>query len=70
MAIQFTDVCFINEDVLRIRTFYEVIFSGTAEGDEVHYILIAGGVVFTFDYVAPLQENIGYDKVLAAAMNI
>lgn len=33
MSIQFTDVCFITEDVLRLRAFYEAIFDGTAEGN-------------------------------------
>ena len=69
MAIQFTDVCFITEDVLRLRAFYEVIFSGTAEGDEVHSILIAGGVAFTFDYVAPLQENSVFSYVSTGSGN-
>lgn len=36
MSLQFTDVCFITDDVLRLRTFYEVIFDVKAEGDEIH----------------------------------
>ena len=35
MAIQFTDICFISEDVLQLRTFYEAVFGGTAEGSAV-----------------------------------
>ncbi len=57
MSIQFTDVCFITEDVQRLRAFYEPIFGGIAEGNEVHSSLVAGGVTFTFDFVAPLQES-------------
>jgi uncharacterized glyoxalase superfamily protein PhnB len=69
MSIQFTDVCFITEDVLRLRAFYEAIFDGTAEGDEVHSSLIAGGVMFTFDYVAPLKENSVFHYVTAGGAN-
>jgi predicted enzyme related to lactoylglutathione lyase len=69
MSIQFTDVCFITEDVLRLRAFYEAIFDSTAEGDEVHSFLVAGGVTFTFDYVAPLQENSVFHYVTAGGTN-
>lgn len=69
MSIQFTDVCFITEDVLRLRAFYEAIFDGTAEGDEVHLFLVAGGVTFSFDYVAPLQENSVFHYVIAGGAN-
>lgn len=32
---------FITEDVLRLRTFYETVFGGKAEGDEVHSTLVS-----------------------------
>ena len=57
MTRQFTDVCFITEDVLRLRAFYEAIFNDTAEGNEIHSVLLLNGIQFTFDYVVPLQEN-------------
>ena len=69
MAIQFTDVCFITEDVLRLRAFYETVYDVTAEGNEVHSFLIAGGVTFTFDYVAPLQENSVFRYVSTGGAN-
>ncbi len=69
MSIQFTDVCFITEDVLRLRAFYEAIFGGTAEGNEVHSSLVAGGVTFTFDFVAPLQESSVFHYVSAGGAN-
>lgn len=69
MGIQFTDVCFITEDVLRLRAFYEAIFGGTAKGNEFHSSLIAGGVAFTFDYVAPLQANSVFHYVSAGGAN-
>ncbi len=69
MSIQFTDVCFITEDVLGLRAFYEVIFGGTAEGDEVHSSLTAGGVTFTFDFVEPLQESSAFRYVSAGGAN-
>jgi uncharacterized glyoxalase superfamily protein PhnB len=69
MAIQFTDVCFITEDVLRLRVFYETVFDGTPEGNEVHSTLLAGGVKFTFDYVTPLQENAVFSYVSTDGAN-
>ncbi len=69
MTIQFTDVCLITGDVLRLRTFYETVFNGTAEGDEIHSTLIAGGVAFTFDSVAPLQESSVFHYVSTGGAN-
>ncbi|MCL2343968.1 MAG: hypothetical protein FWC62_08760, partial [Firmicutes bacterium] len=54
LAPQFTDVCLITNDVLSLRAFYEAVFGGKAEGNEIHSALTAGGVMFVFDYVAPL----------------
>lgn len=57
MMIRFTDIGFVTKDVLRLRAFYEAVFGGTAEGNEVHSSLVAGGVTFSFDFVEPLREN-------------
>lgn len=65
MGIQFTDIGLITADVLRLRTFYERVFNGTAEGDEYHSTMVAGGVNLTFDNVAPLQENTVFSYVSA-----
>ena len=48
MSIQFTDVCFVTNDVLRIRAFYESVFGGKAEGDEWHSTLRIGGLHMVF----------------------
>jgi len=56
MGIQFTDICLITTDVLRLCAFYERVFKGTAEGDAFHSTLVAGGVNLTFDHVAPLFD--------------
>lgn len=48
MNIQFTDVSFITNDVLRLRAFYESVFGGKAEGDEVHSTLEINGTYFVF----------------------
>jgi predicted enzyme related to lactoylglutathione lyase len=48
MSIQFTDISFITNDVLRLRTFYETVFGGKAEGDEVHSTLGINGTYFVF----------------------
>lgn len=34
MSKQFTDLCFVTKDVLRLCAFYESVFGGKAEGDE------------------------------------
>jgi len=39
MSIQFTDLCFVTKNVLRLCAFYESVFGGKAEGDEWHSIL-------------------------------
>lgn len=69
MSIQFTDICFITEDVLRLRAFYEVVFGGLAEGNSDHSSLVAGGVTFTFDFVEPLQENSVFRYVSVGGVN-
>jgi predicted enzyme related to lactoylglutathione lyase len=48
MSIQFTDITFITTDVLRLRAFYETVFGGKAEGDEVHSTLGINGTYFVF----------------------
>ena len=46
--IQFTDICFITNDVMRLRAFYEAVFGGIAEGDEWHSTLEVGGLYIVF----------------------
>lgn len=69
MTMQFSDVCFITEDVLRLRTFYESVFGGKTEGNEIHSSLMIEGLTFTFDYVAPLQENPVFGYVTGGGAN-
>lgn len=69
MSIQFTDICFITEDVLRLCTFYEAVFGGTAEKNEVHSSLISSGMTFTFDFVEPLQESSVFSYVSVGRAN-
>lgn len=44
MSIQFTDVCFITDDVPRLRAFYERLFECPAEGDGIHSFVHAPGL--------------------------
>lgn len=69
MGIQFTDICLITTDVLRLCAFYERVFKDTAEGDAFHSTLVAGGVNLTFDHVAPLQEYSAFGYVTANSGN-
>ena len=55
--MNFTDVCYITNDVLKLRAFYEAVFGGKAEGGEIHSGLTIGGVTFTFDHVDIAEEN-------------
>jgi len=48
MSIQFTDICFVTNDVIRLRTFYEIVFGGKGEGDERHSTLQVGGLGMVF----------------------
>jgi len=48
MNMQFTDLCFVTKDVLRLCTFYESVFGGKAEGDEWHSGLSVNGLNFVF----------------------
>ena len=67
--MQFTDVCLITNDVLKLRAFYEAVFGGVAEGNGIHSSLTAGGVTFVFDYVDPLQESEAFHYVAAGGAN-
>jgi len=48
MDIQFTDLCFVTKDVLRLCAFYESVFGGKAEGDKWHSTLGINGLHFVF----------------------
>ena len=48
MSIQFTDICFITKDVLRLRAFYEAVFGGKSEGSKTHSTLAINGLNFVF----------------------
>ena len=62
MGIKFTDVCFITEDVLRLRTFYETIFKCEAEGDEIHSFVHAPGLgIAIYNKAKATVENPGKD---------
>ena len=67
--MQFTDVCFITDDVLRLKAFYEAVFGCKADGDEIHSSLNAGGITLVFDYAAPLQESEAFFYVSARGAN-
>ena len=69
MSIQFTDICYITEDVLRLRAFYEAMFGGKAKGDAVHSGLALDGLTFTFDCVSALQETSAFHYVTSGGAN-
>ena len=50
MTHKFTDVCFITNDVLRLRAFYEEVFLVDAEGDEIHSGISIDGLTLVFDH--------------------
>jgi predicted enzyme related to lactoylglutathione lyase len=64
MAYQFTDVCFISNDVLSLVKFYEKIFDVTAadDGNEIHTGVNVGGLNITIDS-ATLTENTAFHYV-------
>lgn len=69
MSIQFTDICLITNDVLRLRSFYEAVFGGTSEGDEIHSGLVLEGMFFSFDHADTLQKNPSFQYVTAVGAN-
>ena len=48
MNHKFTDLCFVTNDVLRLRAFYETVIGGKAEGDKWHSTLEVGGLHIVF----------------------
>ena len=57
MSIQFTDVCFITNDVPRLRAFYEHVFGANAEGDKTHSGISIDGLSLVFDHVDIANDN-------------
>ena len=69
MATKFTDVCFITNDVLRLRAFYEAVFDVKAEGDEIHSGISIDGLTLVFDHVDITDDNPTFRYVSAGAMS-
>ena len=69
MHIQFTDVCFITNDVIRLRSFYEAVFGGKAEGNEIHSGISTDGLTLVFDHVDIADENPTFCYVEAGGAN-
>ena len=69
MNIKFTDVCFITNDVLRLRDFYEAVFGVEAEGDEIHSGISLDGLTFVFDHVDIADENPTFRYIEAGSAN-
>jgi len=68
-SIQFTDVCFIANDVLRLRAFYEAVFGVKAEGNEIHSGISIDGLTLVFDHVDITEENQAFRYVEAGSAN-
>lgn len=69
MSLQFTDVCFITNDVLRLRAFYETVFGVKAEGNEIHSGISINGLTLVFDHVDIADENPVFRYVKAGGAN-
>jgi predicted enzyme related to lactoylglutathione lyase len=69
MAYKFTDICFITNDVLRLRAFYETIFGTKAEGDEIHSGISLNGLTLVFDHVDIADENPVFRYIEAGGAN-
>jgi len=69
MSYQFTDVCFITNDVLRLRAFYETVFNVKAEGDEIHSGISMDRLTLVFDHVDIADENPTFRYVSADGAN-
>ena len=60
--MKFTDVCFITNDVLRLRAFYEAVFGIQSEGDEIHSGIGKELVTKCKDYFPGSEWLVGCDK--------
>jgi len=69
MSMKFTDICFITNDVLKLRAFYETVFDVKAEGDEWHSGIRLGEMAIVFDYADMLQSNNAFRYVSAGGAN-
>ena len=69
MTVNFTDICFITTDVMRLRAFYEAVFGVKAEGDEIHSGVSLEGLTLVFDHVDIADENPAFRYVSASGAN-
>lgn len=69
MSMQFTDVCFITNDVLRLCEFYENVFGVKAEGDEIHSGIPINGLTIVIDHVDIADENPTFQYISAGCAN-
>lgn len=67
--MQFTDVCFITEDVARLRKFYETVFFLPSEGDDLHAGIALGGLHITFDSATMVKHNPSFGYVSGQGSN-
>lgn len=44
MSLQFTDICLITNDVIKLRSFYVSLFGCKADGDDIHSIVHLSGL--------------------------
>jgi predicted enzyme related to lactoylglutathione lyase len=56
MAIKFSDIGLVTDDVLKLRVFYETVFGGMADGDELHSTLVLESLAFNFSNAANLKN--------------
>lgn len=52
--LEFTDVCFITDNVPALSSFYEKLFDVKAEGDEIHsFIAVSEFGITIYSKIAP-----------------
>ena len=56
MKVKFGDICFATHDVLRMRTFYELVFGVKGTGDEYNSGITLDGLTILFDNATMLQN--------------
>lgn len=67
--IKFMDICFITEDVFRLKQFYETIFDVEAEGDEIHSTITLDGLMIAFDSAKLLKDHHCFGYVSGESAN-
>lgn len=59
--INFSDICIITDDVLKLVQFYVTVFNAEADGDEIHSTVVANGFGIAIYAKKAAEADMGFD---------